>query len=162
MKLTAKDIEISVAKYMDPRVNLIVPNASWGLGLHECDLLVISKAGYASEIEIKVSKSDLVRDKEKRHQHASERIKALWFAIPYTLLPHVEHVPSNAGILVIREDGICRTHRKPTLRQAPKKWTPHEMFHAARLAAMRIWGLKIKIRNLTKPPNASAPPEAGI
>ncbi len=147
MALTAKDIEISVAKYLDPGTNLIVPNASWGLGLHECDLLVISKAGYASEVEIKVSRGDLIRDKEKRHGHASDRIKCLWFAIPESLVPHIEHVPAAAGVLMVRENGICRTLRKPEKRLA-KKWTPEEMYHAAHLAALRIWSLKIKIQRM--------------
>ena len=107
MPLTAKDIEISVAKYMDPRVNLIVPNASWGLGLHECDLLVISKAGYASEVEIKVSKADLLRDREKRHGHASDRIKALWFALP----------EAKVGLAALA-GGLHRLPREIGLKQA--------------------------------------------
>ena len=45
--------------FFNYRANLIVPNISWGLGLHECDLLVLTSSGYATEIEIKVSKADL-------------------------------------------------------------------------------------------------------
>lgn len=46
---------------LDYRRNTVVPNAYWGLGLTwEADLLVISKAGYLTEVEIKVSKADLL------------------------------------------------------------------------------------------------------
>lgn len=53
------EIETAIAMKLDIRKHIIVPNISWGAGLHECDLLVINKSGYATEIEIKISKSDL-------------------------------------------------------------------------------------------------------
>lgn len=100
---------------------------------------------------IKTKTITIEQAKEKQHQHASPRIKALWFAIPVALVPHVEHVPASAGVLVVREDGICMTMRKPTPRPDATKWTDAEMYRAARLAALRIWGLKMKIRKLKKP-----------
>jgi len=42
------DIEIAVMEYLGTRTNLIVPNVSWGMDLHECDILSLSKAGYAT------------------------------------------------------------------------------------------------------------------
>lgn len=74
MKLNARDIEIAIAKMFNYRMNVIVPNVSWGLGLRcECDLLIVSQRRYATEIEIKVSKSDIKADKKK---HPAARIKA--------------------------------------------------------------------------------------
>ena len=107
-KLKAIDIELAVSGYLNPRQNLIVPNVHWGLGIHECDLLVITQAGYAWEIEIKVSKADLIKDGKKRHGHIDFRIKELWFAIPKYLEPHIEHVPKHAGIIVVDDKLNCK------------------------------------------------------
>ena len=73
---------------------------------HECDLLIITKAGCSYEIEIKVSKHDLIKDKEKRHTHSSNKINRLYFAMPSSLLPYIEHVPEKAGVIEVR-DGKC-------------------------------------------------------
>jgi len=63
--MTSKEIEILVADYFNYRANLIVPNVSWGLGVHECDILVLTKAGYAWEVEIKTSVADVKADLKK-------------------------------------------------------------------------------------------------
>ena len=64
--MKAIDIELAVSNYLNPRTNLIVPNVHWGMCLHECDLLVITRSGYAWEVEIKVSRVDLIKNKEKK------------------------------------------------------------------------------------------------
>ena len=64
--ITTTEMEVALAHYLNMRVNLIVPNISWGMFIHECDLLVITPAGYMWEVEIKVSKQDLSRDSKKR------------------------------------------------------------------------------------------------
>ena len=68
-KITTPEIEVRVASFFNPRQNIIVPNISWGVNLHECDLLIIRKSGYGIEVEIKVSKSDLIADAKKPHHH---------------------------------------------------------------------------------------------
>lgn len=159
-KLTTLEMEIALANYLNPRVNLIVPNVSWGFFNHECDILAVSKSGYATEYEIKISKADLLKDKKKEHKHEDHRIKALYFAIPAYLQDCIEHIPERAGI-VIAEEYEKRFHvngipvRKNTLkfrlvRQAtdspnPYKFTDADKFQIARLGAMRIWGLKEKL-----------------
>lgn len=145
--MTARDIEIAVASYFDYRQNLIVPNISWGLLDHEADLLMLSKAGYATEIEIKISKSDLLKDEKKRHHHESEMVKAFWFAVPSILKDFaLSHIPDEAGLLEIWErkagDHIQRRARKirdPKLRSHSRKFTNAEREQMARLAAMRYW-----------------------
>lgn len=148
IKLKTIDIEIAIANYFNIRKNLIVPNISWGLDIHECDLLMISKCGYATEIEIKISKSDLIKDKLKSHKHISKKIKNLYFAIPEYLLEFKEHAPERSGIIVVDNDGWCQVVRKPVPSSKPYKFTDKERYNVARLGAMRIWGLKRKIRNL--------------
>jgi hypothetical protein len=146
-KLTSADIEYEVARWFGWRQNLIVPNVSWGLGLHECDLLVCSKAGYCTEVEIKISKADLVKDKEKSHGHKSKKIKYLYFAMPEELdRPDVlEHVPGHAGILVVRETSYSyhvKKLRDPLKNIDCRALTEREQYEMARLGALRIWDLK--------------------
>jgi len=65
--MNAKEVELAVANYFGIRQHLIVPNVMWGFtGLnYEADLVIVTKAGYAKEVEIKVSRADLIKDKEK-------------------------------------------------------------------------------------------------
>lgn len=148
---TCKEIEIAVANYFGIGTNIIVPNVSWGFLNHEADLLVVSKSGYAWEIEIKVSKSDMVRDQSKRHAHQSNKIRHLWFAIPEKLLPEVSLIPERAGILYIKQSGHVLQHREPQVNITALKLTDEEQFKIVRLGALRIWRLKAKILKLISP-----------
>lgn len=139
--MTTNEIENALARYFNPRVNIIVPRVSWGFFIHECDLLLITKNGYAYEIEIKISRQDLIRDKEKRHQHNSKRIKKLYFAIPEGLLPHISEIPERAGIIVVNEIGHCKRVREAQVMNN-YKFSDREKFMVARLGTMRFWSLK--------------------
>ena len=145
---TASEIEIRLAKYFNSRANIIVPNISWGLMPYECDLIVLRESGWAIEVEIKVSKSDLLADKNKKHTHDSNKIRELYFAIPEKLIPHIEHIPHNAGILVIQQRGIVHTLRQPTINESATKFTAEERYQLTRLGTMRIWALKEKLLNI--------------
>lgn len=162
MRPKTLDMEVAVSNYFSPRQNLIVPNVSWGMFRHEVDLCVLSPAGYAREIEIKVSRSDLIKDKEKRHGHDEPMIKYLYFAIPEHLEKDIEHIPERAGVLIVKwnkpfkaygytntrmEAGwwSCKKVREPKI-QYNRKWLEHEYNSLLRLGAMRIWGLKEKLQ----------------
>jgi len=147
LTLKALDIEIAVARHFNTRVNLIVPNISWGLFIHECDLLIITKNNYAYEVEIKVSKSDLIKDQKKKHSHNNEKIKKPYFAIPDYLLKYQEHIPEQAGIITVAENGHCEKVREAKVRNE-YKFTDEEKFNVARLGTMRIWNLKSKLREM--------------
>lgn len=141
--LTTRDIEKKVAEYFGVRQNIIVPRVSWGFGIHECDLLIMTKSGYATEVEIKISKADLIKDKEKEHGHNDNRIKNFYFAIPETLREYIEHIPERAGIIVVNHEKkisfACETVRWPQTNKNPYKFTTEEMLHLAHLGCMRIW-----------------------
>ena len=148
--MTCSEIELAVAWYYGIRSHLIVPNVSWGLGLHECDLLVVTKSGYAHEVEIKVSRADIIRDRKKDHAHRSEKIKMLWFAIPKDLFGSIDEIPAHAGVYVIDADERllrrrCNVIRKPEINREARKLTDNEILHLGRLSAMRVWGLKKKL-----------------
>lgn len=147
---TASEIEIILSNYIDIRRNLVVPNVSWGLSLHECDVLSMTHAGYLTEYEIKVSASDLKKDLEKRHGHKSDKIKFLYFVIPSRLAKYIEFIPERAGVLVVNSKGkiFKIADAKPNVRA--QALTEKEKYELARLGALRIWGLKRKIENLNQ------------
>ena len=155
------EIEIAIMEYFDIRQNLIVPNISWGIAnLHECDILSLSKAGYATEVEIKVSKSDLLKDKEKGHGHRHNHIAQLFFAVPKKLEDiALSAIPERAGLFVVekhryRVPGFDNVYKFVTgiimVRQCERnknavKWSEKERYQLARLGTMRILALKKKI-----------------
>lgn len=57
-----------------------VTNAS-GVVNHECDCLILSKAGYLTEIEIKRSYADFMADFKKDHSHDDGRINEFYFMV---------------------------------------------------------------------------------
>lgn len=140
-------MECEIAKFFGIRRNIIVPNVYWSLFNYEIDLLIITGSRYAYEIEIKISLQDLKRDKEKYYKHNSDKIKKLYFAIPEYLEKHIEHIPDNAGIIVVYESKYYPGSFKPKkIKEAKNKskyqWPFHEVYEVARLGTMRIWGLK--------------------
>jgi len=160
-KLKTDEMEVALAEYFDSRANLIVPNVSWSFFLHELDLMVVTKSGYAYEVEVKITAADLKKDAEKKHGHIDRRIKKLYFAIPDYLLKYGECIPERAGILLVFEDEYetyyynKRLNEKSIVKKciavvlcrkakanSKYKFTDMERHYIARLGAMRIWGLK--------------------
>jgi len=105
-----------------------------GMGLHECDVLAISKSGYLIEYEIKRSRSDFRADFKKEHKHRflSERKAVrhgrgrnkgkMWFKIPNrfyyvceTDLIKKSEVPEYAGLIYVGKRGGLKTIKKAPL-----------------------------------------------
>jgi hypothetical protein len=159
--LDTLQMEVTLANHYDLRRNLIVPNVHWGLGfLHEIDMLIVTKSGYASEIEIKISKSDLKHDMKKKWAHNNfidnPRIKTITFAMPESMVGCVELVPEYAGIALVKwneewtniHGGTCPAHysveiyKKPRINHDARKLSADEIKHLYVLSAMRIWSYK--------------------
>lgn len=149
-KITTLDIELAIARLFNPRVNIIVPNVTWGMGFnYELDMLVITPAGYGYEIEIKISKSDFLADMRKRHFHDSKRIKKFYYAIPDYLLGKCEkHIPNDCGIISVNNGRAIIIRESKTRNKF--KFTPADMLNLTRLGTMRIWALKRIIRDRHK------------
>ena len=154
-RITTINIELAVARYFNPRTNIIIPNVSWGFGIHECDLLICTKAGYLYEVEIKTSSDDLVRDKLKWHNHNSDKIKELYFALPLSLSKHYNLIPERAGILEIdiaqnyyhnQDKYVCKKVKNAVINKT-SKLTLEEKFKLTRLGTMRIFKLKEQIND---------------
>jgi hypothetical protein len=101
--MNALQVEIAVANLYNYRANIIVPNVSWGWLLrHEADIIVVNKNNYVTEVEIKVSISDLKADFKKGHSHESKKIHRLVYAIPFTMLEKaLPLIPKYCGIIVV-------------------------------------------------------------
>lgn len=157
-KLNASDVEIQVARLFNYRANLIVPNVSWGLHLrHECDLLIVSPARYATEIEIKVTASDIRADNKKKHRHLSNKIRMLYFAVP-DYLASCPDLPVEAGLISVdSQDKPWHTKivRRPRFNKLARPLTEEEYLKLTELGCMRIWSLKEHILLLKEKRNAT-------
>lgn len=157
------EVEIGLMQHFDIRRNVIVPNVSdWSKCLRfEADMLILTKSGFATCIEIKVSKADLRRDlkkhhiaREQLHEHYFKNLKYFYYAVPQFLEDAaLEQIPEFAGLLVMKKVFSLRfekdiyqveVSRKPK-KLFNRKWTDEEQFDLARLGTMRILGLKEKL-----------------
>jgi len=148
------EMEIALMSYFGIRQNIIVPNISWSfLYNHEADLIVLTGSSYATEIEIKVSKADLKKDKEKKHCHESDMIKYLDFAVPYELKDFaLIEIPEHAGLLSVRKDGdyYWVNREKAAIKNKNcRAWELGERQRLSELGCMRILGLKKKVFKLS-------------
>ena len=153
--LKSLDIEVALSYLFDYRRNIIIPNLSWGIGIHECDIFIIrSSSGYAIECEIKVSKADLVKDAKKNHDHSDNRIKEFYFAIPEYLYESCKDlIPKHAGIItceIYRNKPKATIVRNPIINKNARKLTIEEQFKITKLGCLRVWRLKEKLSNLNK------------
>lgn len=154
------DIEIALLEECKFNQNIVVPNVANGIiryfgkqptrtheTLHECDILKVTPSGYATEYEIKISKSDFKADSRKKHSHDSQFIKQLYYVVPFEMRKFAkENLPKNAGLAYAKNNKIYYVINAP-IRDNYFKWTDEEMFKLARLGAMRIYNLK---RNIVK------------
>lgn len=149
---TITEMEESIARYWNTRQHIIVPNISWGMSIHECDLLIVTKAGYGIEVEIKRSKADLKKDAQKGHGHKHKKIRMLFFAIPEKLRDCIDLIPAHAGIIIIKPYIYPNYTMHPSLsvginrgaevNKEAVKFDDKDIMNLSRLGSMRIWNLK--------------------
>lgn len=161
------EIELSIArsKDFDYTKKLVVFNVFGTSSIlpiwHECDVLVCTKAGYLTEIEIKRSYADFLNDFKKEHDHSSEYIKNFYYCVPQKIKDKVVEFLDNfenrndwrvtAGIIVYREDSdFISVERCPKDNLYCQKLDIEQILYLARLGSMRVMTLKKKILNLEK------------
>jgi len=147
------ELEWEIAKFLNPRINIIVPNVFWGLDFqYELDLLCVTQAGWGTEVELKVSAGDIKADLTKRHKHDSNRIRRFFYGVP-DYLADCEYLPKDAGLIVVDSKKCFNQNRRVQILRAPKfnrlarKFTDAEIQKLLALGCMRIWGLKESIYN---------------
>ena len=67
----------------------MIPNLSYGLLPYEADFVVISKAGYLTEVEIKRSWQDFKADFKKDHKHDAEQVYYFYYCVPESIVDKV-------------------------------------------------------------------------
>lgn len=118
---------------------------------HECDMLIVSKNHYLTEVEIKISLSDLKADFKKEHQHKDENIKNFYYAFPAEMKEKaLELIPKECGILIAvkkNEDSIpyrkIECYRKPKINKEAKPINDIVLSRIYRLGYLRYWNYRI-------------------
>ena len=153
----ADEIECMLAFHFGYRTNVIVPNISWGMCLSECDLLVLTPAGYFYEVEIKVSRSDLVADFKKRHRH-NRGARRFYFCVPEKMADCQELIAAQyprAGLLLACGRWSATDNRwwksikvqKPAgINTGAHKYSEYDRQRVLHLGCMRIWTLKAHLQ----------------
>ena len=90
-KLTVDEIQIALRNsgIWNKRQDIFIPNLSWGLLDYEADLVIITKAGYLTEVEIKRSWEDFKADFKKTHKHDDPRVYKFYYCVPESILDRV-------------------------------------------------------------------------
>lgn len=132
---------------------------------HECDMLVLSKSGYLTEIEIKRSWSDFLADFRKRHTHEGKGIiKCFYYCLPECLLKpaydKLEEIKADYTGIITYDEALkitlhghrCIAHDgsysyRFTAQHPYRKLFLEEQLQVARFGAMRAIKLKEKLIN---------------
>lgn len=156
--MNARDVLRALTRQGGPicrRRWLAVPNVYWGWGLsYEADLIAISKNGYCTEVEIKVSKQDLRADFEKakwRPGMHDPRISRMYYAVTEPLQDlALELVPKEFGIIVAKAGRnetsppnafVVRVAKK---RDGAQKVSDADIQTLQRLGVIRYWDIFLK------------------
>jgi hypothetical protein len=159
--ITSHTIAISIAKYLFHYSKyVIVPNTNSFLPW-EADILMLTPNCFLDEIEIKISLSDLRRDKTKHKHKLLENDKCIYllrnfyYALPESIYNRasLDDFPEKAGIIIISDTHMPRIIKNPTPRKHARKLTDKEKFKLARLGVIRMWGkaqISRKEKNLVR------------
>ena len=156
--MNAEIIEYVVAEHFRwEEQNLIIPNVRSGLEIpFEVDLLILTKANYLYDIEIKISAADLKKEWEKEKfkrphkKHFYDKMfKRHYFAIPAELYEHRFEIPEMYGILTIQKD-LDGTYSVKERREAIDNKDAPKMSDDVRmklgyLSYLRMWNCKRSI-----------------
>jgi len=143
-------------EYFDLRKNFVcVQNVSFGFLNWEADLLVCSKNGFLTEVEIKVSAADWKKDhtkdkwrmiKKSEADNKPTRMKYFYYCAPKPLAERYKEfeIPEWAGVIEIDYNSSHGRYSFQVLKQAVerinnRKMTTEEMLKLARLGSMRAW-----------------------
>lgn len=99
-----ESIQQALSRYFDWRKVKCYRNVLWGHGI--TDFLVVSHAGYATEVEIKISRSDWQADVQKEKWKHPQKSSMFYYAVPHPLLVQVPvWVRPEWGLMAIKDYG---------------------------------------------------------
>ena len=164
--MTTPEMEKLIYWYFEKSSLVIVPKVSgnnWWLDTeadpmiwknivnHECDMLIVSKNQYLTEVEIKISLSDLKADFKKEHQHKDENIKNFYYAFPEEMKEKaIKLIPEEIGILIAlkkyfhngEEYREIKCYRKPKINKEAKPVNDIVLSRIYRLGYLRYWNYR--------------------
>lgn len=147
LPLNARRISHAVCVYFDWLHQIIIPNCYYAGG--EMDVMVVSSAGFVTEIEIKTSLQDWQNDKNKSKWTSPERDKVnrFFYAVPHDLVGKCPNwVPESAGILAISPGGVVTVWRKAQ-KVNQNKISDDDLKAIMRKVYCRYWAIRMKILN---------------
>lgn len=118
---------------------------------HECDMLIVTKNRYLTEVEIKISLSDLKADFKKEHQHKDKNIKNFYYAFPEEIKDKaIELIPEEAGILIAVKKHLnsgyeyrdIECYRKSKINKEAKPINDIVLSRIYRLGYLRYWNYR--------------------
>ena len=120
-----KDVQLAIIRNWYSSNNIMIPNVTGGCG--EMDVLRLTRAGYATEFEVKISRRDFFHDKVKicKHKTYSDifigATRLTWdgkpddnvrgipnyfiYVVPFNLKLTARDVPAYAGLFELTEHG---------------------------------------------------------
>lgn len=116
------------------------------------DLFFVSKAGYGTEVEIKVTLADWNADRNKQKwKNPRPHVAQFFYAVPETLEDSIpDWLPAEAGVIVIKDQGLgydqvklVRAAKRMKAQKIPKEWIA-DMY---RRCYYRFWRAELKRRN---------------
>lgn len=123
-KITAGHILYALARHFDWFQNRMMPE--WEIDGGQADLLFISRAGYATEIEIKISLSDWNHDRDKKKWNSARpHVARFFYAVPEHLADKIpDWIDPAVGVLAVRVNrygyAAVRTVREARRARATK------------------------------------------
>lgn len=150
--MTTKEIEQALYAYWNWRINIMVPRITgvYKAGImFETDMMAISKSGYVTGFEIKISKQDFLKDfKKKQHKNFDyyfKPFKQFYYVMPIDLYEKVKDmVPEKFGIITAGTNNLGLTVLNMQ-RIAPilfnNKLTTDQIIKIAHLGCVRLINL---------------------
>lgn len=153
-KPSALHIRIALARHFDWFHNMMMPE--WFIDGGQADLLFVSRAGYVTEIEIKIGFADWNADREKEKWKAARpHVGRFFYAVPGALAERTpDWLPSHVGVLVVTFDhrGQPRVRIvREAVRRKSDKLTPSELERMRMSCYYRFWRSELR-RNLNPRP----------
>lgn len=154
--MTTRELEYAIYEKFYKSTKAILVRSLAGMVVnHEADILLVSKNLYLTEIEIKISISDLKKETKKKHNHQDPKIKRLYFLVPTTILRNaIKLIPEDCGILgayrTIRDTISIRVVREPKVNKEAVKISQDELVNIYRLQSLRYWETLNQNNKLTR------------
>jgi hypothetical protein len=148
-----EQIEVVLSNHFDVQKCVCMPQLTMFFE-HEIDFLAVRKTGFAIEVEIKRSLSDMRAEQKKAHKHESDKIVEFYYCFPTKILEACTPlVPERAGILEIYWTGYrwrLNVKKNPVRNKDSRKLTDKEIRKILRYSNYRIWSFKKKIVKLQR------------